>query len=119
MEPLLFETKPPFVLKVYYTYFQITWEDTPETPQDKYSYVNVTSVKIVTGKKERSLIEHFYRLFLQNQYAKRIADYDEVLIEFRNGEKETRYVHGQVSEAISEAVEIINSKLNVRELKTN
>ena len=40
---------------------------------------------------------------------------DEILIELRTGEIISRYVHGEVSEKVEDAIELIQSKLNSRE----
>ena len=117
MEPLLFESKPPFVIKVYDTYFQITWESNIETPEDKYPYEKVRSVAAIIGKKEPSLTNFIYSTFFQNKYARRIENYDELLIEFESGEKETRYVNGQLTDSMNEALDMIQEKLNSRKHK--
>ena len=113
----LFESQAPFVIKVYFDYFQITWESNFPLPEDKYSYKEVDYLEIIKGKKQRSLIENLFRLFLYNKYAARIEDYDELQIVLKTGKAETRYIHGQATESILEAIEIINSKLNLRENK--
>ena len=114
----LFETQAPFVIKVYFDYFQITWESNLPLPEDKYRYKEVDYLEIIIGKKkEWSIMEKLYRLFIQNQHAARIEEYDEIQIVMKTGETETRYIHGQATEEILEAIEIINSKLNLRENK--
>lgn len=114
----LFETQAPFVIKIYFDYFQITWENNLPLREDKYRYKEVDYLEIIIGKKkEKSIIEKLYQLFLQNEHAARIEEYDEIQIVMKTGEVETRYIHGQATEEILEAIEIIKSKLNFRENK--
>lgn len=51
MFPPIFETAPPFVIRVYDTYFQITWQDAIPVPEDNYPYKNISSVTIKRAKK--------------------------------------------------------------------
>lgn len=114
----LFESQAPFVIKVYFDYFQITWESNLPLPEDKYSYKDVDYLEIIVGKKsDRSIVEILFRYFFYNKYAAKVEDYDELHIVLKNGKAETRYIHGQATESILEAIEIINSKLNLRENK--
>ena len=38
---LLLETKPPFVIKVYDTYFNISWDGQSDKVEDNYSYKKI------------------------------------------------------------------------------
>ncbi|CAN5469364.1 hypothetical protein BH10BAC1_BH10BAC1_17380 [soil metagenome] len=117
MDPL-FETQTALLIKVYFDYFQITWESNLPLPEDKYLYKEVNNLEIIMGcERKKSIPDILYRWLLQNRHAARIDDYDELEITFKTGEVETRYIHGQATESILEAVEIINSKLNLREKK--
>jgi|SRR6218665_723345 len=114
MEPF-FESQPPFVIKVYDKHFEITWDGALKTPEDEYPYKNVSALKIIYGKKERSLLEHIWGFILHDGLSKKMEAYDELLIELKNGNTETRYVHGPLTESMHEAIDMINDKLKYRE----
>jgi hypothetical protein len=109
--PPFFESEPPFVIKVYDKYFQIIWENSLETPDDTYRFENVSALTIILGNKNDSLFDYIISHLMRSQLARRIEGYDSLLITFKNGETETRYVHGQVTESMNEAIEMIRGKL--------
>lgn len=113
MEPF-FESEPPFVISVYDTHFEITWDGALKMPEDEYLYKDVNAVKIVPGKKDRSLLEQVFVYIFHNSLSRKIEAYDELLIERKNGETETRYVHGPVTASMDEAIDMINDKLKYR-----
>ena len=116
MVPPIFETTPPFIIKVFDKHFQITWNDAIEVPEDNYPYEKIRSISVKRGKEEKpwSLIDFTVELFTYTRMEKRIREYDEILIEFKTGETETRYVHGSVNEMMNEAIELIKTKLPVK-----
>ncbi|HEY0029115.1 MAG TPA: hypothetical protein VGC65_00040 [Bacteroidia bacterium] len=110
----LFETPPPFIIKIHFNYFEITWNGSLATPEDKYPYDKISSIEIKEGKKEKTWTEFILSLFVNTELTRKMEAYDEILIGFKTGETETRYVHGQVTEAMEEAIEIIRSHLTKR-----
>lgn len=115
MNPIL-ETKAPFVIKVYDNYFNVSWDGLSDKSEDNYFYKKIKSVTIKKGKynKTRSTIDLLLDLTL-NLGTFETYDTDELLIEFKTGEVETRYLQGESSDKILEAVDLIKSKISKNE----
>jgi hypothetical protein len=114
----LFRTEPPFLIKVYYDHFIVTWADSIESPDDKYPYKNIKSISIAEGEVEDEFTSSYFilrllaMLFLPNAASgRRKKEYQDLIIEFRNGKKETRYINGPATPSIFKAVEMINERI--------
>lgn len=113
MFPPIFETKPPFVIRVYENNFQITWEDAIPVPEDNYPYKNISSVSVKRSKKNYDGIWLVFilKLFIRSHVPIETDDHDEVLIKFKSGAEEIRYIQGVTTPSINEAIELISAKL--------
>lgn len=114
MLPPILETDPPFIIKVYDTYFLVLWDNCIETPEDKYLYEKIVSVTIKRGKPELNVLGIALKFLIRAYFHSGNTETDEIIIKFRSGEIISRYVHGEVSEKVEEAIELIQSKLNSR-----
>ena len=110
----IFETKPPFVIKVYKTFFTISWESLPIKEEDNYFYQKIKSVTLVIGKEtvKRNIL-HFLLTMLTDRYQMGLStrEDDELLIEFKTGKKESRYFNKSLTDQHKEAIELIKTKL--------
>jgi hypothetical protein len=107
----LFRTEPPFIIRIFYDHFIITWDGSVEVPEDIYHYSKVRSVTVRYGKKDKSFSETIIDFLFKNRIAERIETYDDLVINFKDGNNEIRYINGPATPAIHEAVDMINEKL--------
>ena len=112
MNPII-ETRPPFVIKVYDTYFHVSWDGLTDKSEDRYPYDKVRSISIKKGKLNKT----WTALDLIADVAFNLGTYDtddsdELLIELKTGEVETRYLQSESSDKIVDAVELIKTKLS-------
>lgn len=112
MNPII-ETQPPFVIKVYDTYFHVSWDGLTDKAEDRYPYDKVKSISIKKGKlnKTWAVIDTLAAVAF-NVGTYNTNDSDELLIEFKTGEVETRYLQSVSSDKIIDAVELIKTKLS-------
>lgn len=113
MNPIL-ETSSPFVIKVYETFFHVSWDGLTDKTEDRYSYDKVKSVSIKKGK--TNLTQETLNL-IATSFLPGITDTDnsdEFIIEFKTGEIEIRYLHGESSNKIIDAVNLITSKISIK-----
>lgn len=113
MKPIL-ETKPPFVIKIYDTFFHISADGLSDKDEDKFHYVKLKSIKLVKGKLNKTVanIENILSVFTDWSPIADEYESDEILIEFKTGEIETRYFNGVFSEKYKEAIELIKTKIS-------
>ncbi len=111
MKPIL-ETKPPFVIKIFDSHFHISSDGLFDRPEDRYYYDKIKSLIIKKGQynKIRSLFDNLLMLFDLDAF-NNDTDPDELIIEFKNGKKETRYFNDVSSNKYLHAINLINKKL--------
>ena len=109
----IFETKPPFVIKVYYTYFNVSWDGLSDKAEDDYQYVKVKSVEFKRGEVtlKRTVVGIIVKALFNYRGSFHDKDSDEFIIELKTGEKETRYFNKCTRDEHIEAIELIKTKL--------
>jgi hypothetical protein len=112
MNPII-ETRPPFVIKVYDTYFHVSWDGLTDKTEDRYSYDKVKSISIKKGKFNKT----WAAVDLLADIAFNLGTYDtndsdELQIELETGEVETRYLQSESADKIVDAVELIKTKIS-------
>lgn len=142
MELVVYETAPPFIIKIYNTYFSITWEGFEEKEEDCYKFELIKSIRIDKDPEQdventRLAASFLDRLFGNTpnyetasdvllgsalddlpgskksfRRARRQVDFSELIIERRDGNIEKRYLNKANPENLREALEMINSKLS-------
>lgn len=112
MNPIL-ETSSPFVIKVYETFFHVSWDGLTDKPEDRYPYDRVKSVSIIK-RKTNWTGEILNRIAATLIGISDTDDSDELIIEFKTGEIETRYLQGESSDKIIDAVDLIKSKIGIK-----
>ena len=110
---LILETKPPFVVKVYDNYFHISWDGFSDNSEDKFFYEKIKSVRINKGRfsSKRELFGLIVESLTDTGGTVDNAEPAELVIEFKTGQIEKRYLHEISSDKIKPAIELINRKL--------
>ncbi len=112
--PLL-ETKPPFVIKIFKTYFHISEDGNSQLQEDNFLYEKIRSVEIKKNKLRASSEEKTGMLLVDLLFRTHTWDgnreTEELVIEFKTGETETRYFNGVSAATCAEAVEWIKNKI--------
>lgn len=111
-EKPIIETKSPFVVKVYDTFFHVSWDGLTDKPEDQYPYNKIKSVTIKRGKNNK-IMEAIDIVFTMGMFG--AEESDEMIIEFKTGEKETRYLQSESSDKIIDAVDLIKSKIGIKQ----
>ena len=109
-----FESKPPFKIKIYDKYAEITWQEAPDLAEDRYFFEKINSIIVKNNKRKTSLMDFIIGFLFSSNLSRKMEAYDEVHIELKTGETEIRYVHGQLPESGHEAIEMIQEKLTKR-----
>ena len=110
----ILETKPPFVIKIYDTFFHISWDGLSDKIEDRYYYEKIKSVKNNKGRlnKEWTVLGLLTDTILDTTISEVEHNSDELLIELKSGEIETRYFQGESSDKCIGAIELIKTKLS-------
>lgn len=108
MNPII-TTKPPLVIKVFKTYFNISATGKSEKEEDNYEYKLLESVKYKKGKfnLNRSILDRLAEIIMDAGTGDD-HDSDEFIIEFITGESESRYLHGEATKEHLQAIKKIN-----------
>jgi len=112
MKPIL-ETKPPFVIKIFDTYFHISSDGLFDRPEDRYYYNTLKSLTIKKGQynKNRSLFNTLLVIINEGELADNDTDPDELIIELKDGKLETRYFNNVSSDKYLDAINLIRQKI--------
>lgn len=114
MIPLL-ETRAPFVIKIYDSYFNVSGDGLSDKQEDNYYYSEIKTVLLKKGEwtLKRGIVGALVRIIF-NVPSTNYKDSDELIIEFTNGEKEKRYFSKHAEGEHCEAIDLIKSKLGKR-----
>ncbi len=115
MEQPILETAPPFVIKIYETYFHISGDADSDKEEDKYPYEKIKSIEIVKENLQPTVSEGIGTFLLGLLLNKNMPSGDEIvdelLIEFKSGKTERRYFNGVSSHQYVDAIELLKTKI--------
>lgn len=120
MEPI-YETVPPFIIRIYASYFAVVWEGFEEAEADRYQYEYIKSVYIDKDPEREKEFGEIVGLSIldialgRNHTSAWSIDnrinFSELIIEMKNGEVKKRYLNEADPENLQEAVDMINERL--------
>jgi glutathione peroxidase-family protein len=119
MEPL-YQTVPPFIVRIYADYFSIIWEGFEELEEDRYNYEFVKSIRIDYNPKREhelrkkiwpSILEFVLGRYNTSGSIEDKMDFSEFLIEMKDGDVKKRYLNNADPENLREAIEMIRARL--------
>ena len=85
---LIFVTKPPFVIKVYDTYFNVSWDGLSDKAEDDYQYLKVKSVDFKKGEVtlKRTVVGILVKTLFNFRGSFHDRGSDEFIIEFKKNQ---------------------------------